>query len=160
MCAATLVEKYVHDAHRLTCPECGYILFLAPKLVAVVAVVHQGNVLLGRRNIDPGLGEWSFVSGYIDRGEKVEEAAIREVKEETNLAVQLERLIGIFSGRGNPYVILAFQASVVNGDISAIAAQPDEVSELAFFALDKLPALAFPTDTAILQALQRQTGHS
>lgn len=158
MCAEPLVERYVHDANRLVCPKCGFILFLAPKLVAVVTVMHRGKVLLGRRNIDPGLGEWSFVSGYIDRGEKVEEAAIREVKEETNLDAQLERLIGIFSGRGNPYVILAFQASIVNGDLSKLAAQPDEVSELAFFSLDEMPRLAFPTDTAILQALREQRG--
>src|SRR5579875_3910915 len=97
MCAAPLVERYIHDTNRPVCPECGFILFLAPKLVAVVTVMHHGKVLLGRRNIEPGLGEWGFVSGYIDQGEKVEEAAIREVKEETNLDVQLERLIGIFS---------------------------------------------------------------
>jgi 8-oxo-dGTP diphosphatase len=153
LCATPLVERFVHDTNRFACPECSYILFPAPKLVAVVTVMYHGKVLLGRRNIGPCLGEWSFVSGYIDRGEKVEEAAIREVKEETNLDVQLERLIGIFSSRGNPYVILAFQASIVNDDLTALTAQPDEVSELAFFALDEMPPLAFPTDSAILQAL-------
>lgn len=159
MCAQPLVERYVHDANRLACPECDFIFFPDPKLVAVVTVMHRGKVLLGRRNIDPALGEWGFVSGYIDRGEKVEEAAIREVKEETNLDAQLERLIGIFSERGNPNVILAFQASIVNGDLSALAAQPDEVSELAFFSLDEMPKLAFPSGIAILQALRKQIGH-
>lgn len=68
-------------------------------LVAVV-VRREGKFLLGRRNIDPGKGMWSFFGGYVDRGEKVEDAAIPEVKEETNLDVQLEGLIGIYSEQG------------------------------------------------------------
>lgn len=158
MCATPLVEKYIHEAERLTCPECDFILFLSPKLVAVVVIMHNDNVLLGRRNINPGMGEWSFVSGYIDRGEKVEEAAIREVKEETNLNVELENLIGIFSGTGHPYVILAYQASIINGDISSLSPQPEEVSELAFFSLENMPPLAFPSDAEILHELRRRKG--
>ncbi len=86
VCAAPLVEKHVYNALRPTCSECGFILFLDPKLVTVVVMQHEGKFLLGRRNIDPGKGMWSFFGGYVDRGEKVEDAAIREVKEETNLS--------------------------------------------------------------------------
>lgn len=160
MCATPLVEQDIYHGLRLTCPACGFINFLEPKVVAVVVIEYKDTILLGKRNIDPGMGCWSFVSGYVERGEKLEEAAIREAKEETNLDVQLEWLVGIYSERGNPSIVIAFAASITNDDTSAIAAQPDEVSELAFFALDKLPALAFPTDTAILQALRQQMGHS
>lgn len=159
-CATPLVERYIHDATRLTCPGCDFILYESPKLVAVVVVMHNGQALLGKRNINPGIGEWSFVSGYIDRGEKVEEAAIREVKEETNLDVQLEQLLGIFSGAGNPHAILAYQASAINGDVSGMTAQPDEVSELAFFNLEDMPPLAFPADTEILRVLRQRHGRS
>src|SRR5205807_7716975 len=139
LCATILVEKPIYHALRSTCPACGVIYFLDPKLVIVVVVQHEGKLLLGRRNIDPGKGLWSFVSGYVDRGEKVEEAAIREVKEETNLGVQLDNLLGIYSQNGNPHVVIAYRASVINDDISKMAGQPDAVSELAFFSREEMP---------------------
>jgi len=114
-------------------------------------VEFDGKLLLGRRNIDPGKGLWSFFSGYMERGEKVELAAIREVKEETNLGVHLETLIGIYSEIGNPHVVIAYRASVINNDVSAMIAQPDEVCELALFAPEEVPSLAFPIDTKILR---------
>jgi 8-oxo-dGTP diphosphatase len=94
---------------------------------------------------------WSFFGGYVDRGEKVEEAAIREVKEETNLDVQLEGLVGIYSERGNMHVLVVYQASIIDYQASTMAMQHEEVSELAFFSLEKLPALAFSIDQRILQ---------
>src|SRR2546429_9898304 len=151
LCATALVEKHIYNALRSTCPACGFIYFRDPKVVTVVVVQHAGKLLLGRRNIDPGKGLWSFVSGYVDRGEKVEEAAMREVKEETNLDVQLDNLLGIYSENGNPHVVIAYRASVVNGDVSVMAADPDEVSEPAFFARQEMPDLAFPMDKQILQ---------
>jgi 8-oxo-dGTP diphosphatase len=119
-----------------------------------VVVEHVGKLLLGRRNIDPCKGLWSFFSGYMERGEKVELAAVREVKEETNLDVRLENLIGIYSEEDNPHVVIAYQASVIDNDVSAMAAQPDEVSELAFFAPEMVPPLAFPIDTDIFRDWQ------
>ncbi len=150
VCATPLVEKHIAGALRPTCPECGFITFLDPKLVTVVVVHHEGKILLGKRNINPGKGMWSFFSGYVNRGEEVEEAAIREVKEETNLDVQLEALIGVYSERGTPHVLVAYQASVVDSNVNCLAAEPEEVSELAFFAWEDLPELAFPFDKQIL----------
>jgi len=150
VCATPLVERTVSGALRSTCSACGFILFIDPKLVTVIVVRHEGKFLLGRRNIDPAKGMWSFFGGYVDRGEKVEEAAVREVKEETNLDVQLEGLIGLYSERGSSHVLVVYQASVVNNKVDSMAAQPEEVSELAFFTWEELPSLAFPIDTHIL----------
>jgi len=152
MCATPLVEKHIYQASRLTCPACNYINFLEPKLVAVVVVEHEGMILLGRRNMEPSRGLWTFIGGFVERGEKVEDAAIREVKEETNLDVQLEGLLGIYSGPGNPHVVLAFRASIINGDTSQMTSQPDEISELVFFSPREIPEMAFPSSQQILQA--------
>ncbi len=152
VCANPLIEKSVFGSARQACPdpECGFVLFLEPKLVAVVLVEHEDKILMGRRVINPGKGLWSFPSGYIDRFEKVETAALREVKEETNLDVKLKGLVGVYSDDGNPVVLLVFRADIV-GDVTAMTAQPDEVSELCFFNPDHLPELAFPFDHTILQ---------
>jgi 8-oxo-dGTP diphosphatase len=151
VCATALVEKSIDHVRRSVCPACNFILFLDPKLVVVVVVQHEGKLLLGRRNMEPGKGLWSFFGGYVDRGEKVEEAAMREVKEETNLDVQLEGLIGIYSERGNTHVLVVYQASVIDYQTSTMAMQHEEVSELAFFGLEELPTLAFSVDQRILQ---------
>ena len=151
VCGTALVEKYIGYVRRSACPACSFILFLDPKLVVIVVVQHEGKLLLGRRNMEPGKGLWSFFGGYVDRGEKVEEAAVREVKEETNLDVQLEGLVGIYSERGNVHVLVVYQGSIVNYQTSTMAMQLEEVSELAFFGLEELPALAFSVDQCILQ---------
>jgi ADP-ribose pyrophosphatase YjhB (NUDIX family) len=150
VCATALVEKFIDHVSRSACPACNFILFLDPKLVVIVVVQHEGKLLLGRRNIEPGKGLWSFFGGYVDRGEKVEEAAMREVKEETNLDVQLGGLIGIYSERGSMHVLVVYQASIIDYQASTMAMQREEVSELAFFSLEELPTLAFSVDPRIL----------
>jgi NADH pyrophosphatase NudC (nudix superfamily) len=67
------------------CPGCGQIQWRDPKVAAGVLVAREGRVLLVRRNHEPGLGLWSFPSGYVDRGEVVEAAAAREYAEEALL---------------------------------------------------------------------------
>jgi len=158
VCATPFVEKYINNMSRSVCPACGFILFLDPKLVTVVVVWHAGKILLGKRSIDPAKGMWSFFGGYVDRGEKVEDAAIREVKEETNLDVQLGRFIGLYSEKGNPHVLAAYEASVTNGEVDDLVAQTEEVSELVFFAWEELPALAFPADPHILRDWRKLNG--
>lgn len=150
VCAQYLVEKEVGGVLRPVCSACNFIVFLDPKVVAIVLVWHEGKLLLGKRSIDPGKGGWSFLGGYVERGEKLEEAAIREVKEETHLDVQLEGMIGIYSERGDPHILIAYHASVSNEQVNTLAVQAEEVSELAFFTWEELPPFAFAVDGQIL----------
>lgn len=62
--------------------------------VDVVIEVKGGIVLIRRRNPPPG---WALPGGFVDYGETVEAAAIREAKEETGLEVRLTRLLGVYS---------------------------------------------------------------
>jgi len=151
LCATELIEQDVAGACRPVCPQCGFIQFRNPKIVAVTVVQYGDKLLLGRRNIQPGLGLWNFCGGYVDFGESLEEAAIREVKEEANLDVQLERLIGIYSEHGNPHILVAYLARVSDEQISSLAPQPEEVSELGFFGWEDLPEVAFPVHHRILR---------
>ncbi|HTK09232.1 MAG TPA: NUDIX hydrolase [Ktedonobacteraceae bacterium] len=151
LCATPLTKKWIDHVQRTTCPQCTFIHYPHPKLVAI-AVVHQGDtLLLGKRAIEPKKDLWSFFGGYVEQGEQVEQAAIREVKEETNLDVQLEGLIGIYSEQGEPHVLVVYEASILNTDIGTLSTPNDEVSELAFFPQNELPPLAFPVDHSILR---------
>ena len=145
-CGNRMSQRSVAGATRPACDSCGAVVFFDPKLAVVVIVAHDGNILMVKRDIEPMMGRWSFPSGYVDRGEIVEEAAVREVREETNVEVKLDRLLGVYSGRGAPVVLVAYAASVQGGTAEA----GDETQAVGWFPSDQLPPLPFPHDDAIL----------
>ena len=154
LCATALEPAEVAGRARPRCPACGFVQFLDPKVVVVVVVEHGARILLGRRDTEPARGQWSFIGGYVDRGEPVEAAAVREVREESGLDVILTGLLGVFSRPDEAHVVIAYRATV-QGGVAGLAAQAGEVAELAFLAPDALPPLAFPNDRAIWDAWQR-----
>jgi ADP-ribose pyrophosphatase YjhB (NUDIX family) len=109
-------------------------------------IAFGGRIVLQRRAIDPGLGAWTFPSGYVDRGEVVEQAAAREVLEEVNLPVRIERLLGLYSRAGDPVALAVYVATPLADAFSA----GDEVAEVALFDPADLPPLAFPHDARII----------
>lgn len=147
-CAAPLEEREVAGRLRPQCPNCGYVVFHDPKVAVAVVVGKEGQVLLTKRNHEPGMGHWSFPSGYMDAGEKAEAAAVREVKEETNLDVRIERLLGVYSEEGSPVVLIVYGGSLLGGDL----APGPEAEAVGFFDPADLPDLAFDHDAAIVQA--------
>ncbi len=151
-CSRELEKREKFGRERLACPsyECGFVLFADPKVVAVVLLEKDGRLLLGRRNIEPAKGLWTFVGGYVDQGERVEEAALREVKEETNLDVELGELLGVYSQTGVAQILIVYLADIKAGS-AGMQPQVEEVSELAFFPPDGLPELAFPGDGQIMR---------
>jgi 8-oxo-dGTP pyrophosphatase MutT (NUDIX family) len=158
-CATPLVERVIDMAPRQVCPQCQFVHYLDPKVVVIVVIHHEGKLLLGKRNHDPGKGLWSFFGGYVDRGEPVEEAAAREVREETGLTVQIGSLIGIYSACGDPNVLIVYQADLLTIPTETTLLPPsEEISELALFPLAELPALAFSIDARILRDW-RQRNH-
>jgi 8-oxo-dGTP diphosphatase len=152
-CGTALEARHHEDRDRPTCPACGFIHYLDPKVAVAVILGDGDGVLLGRRSIDPGAGLWSFPAGYVNRGEVLEEAAIREVLEELGLAVRLSGLVGVYSQRGEAVVLIVYAGVVEAGE-----PHPDghEVSEVRRFALDHLPDdLAFPHDRQVLADWKR-----
>src|SRR5258708_16740568 len=85
------------NAERTVCTRSGFVLFPGPKLVAGCFVVDAGRVLLIRRGIEPALGKWTFPGGYVDFGENVADAALRETHEEVGMRVTLGPLLGVFN---------------------------------------------------------------
>jgi 8-oxo-dGTP diphosphatase len=104
-----------------------------PKIMVDVVIPSEEGVVLIRRGSEPYEGMWALPGGFVEIGETVENAAVRETKEETNLDVDLERLVGVYSDpdrdpRGHN-VSVAFLARVTGGEPQA-ATDADEVSVL------------------------------
>lgn len=150
-CAARLETADVEGTERPVCAGCGRIVYYDPKVAASTVVEREGEVLLVRRGVEPGLGLWSLPGGYVDRGEVVERAAEREVAEETGLTVRVTDLVGVFSDAGNPVILVTYDSHVTEGRLTP----GPEIMELGYFPLDGLPPLAFPRDRQILQTWRR-----
>jgi len=134
---------------RLVCSQCGFVFYLDPKVVAC-AVVEQGErIVLLRRGIEPQKGRWVMPGGYVDRGEKITAAAIRETQEECGLKVQLKDLVGVYSYTGNTQVVVVYAAQYLSGDLMA----GDETLEARMFSLEDIPwkSLAFQSTTDALR---------
>ena len=104
-----------------------------PKLMVDVIIPSERGVVLIRRGTEPFEGRWALPGGFVEAGETVEEAAYREAVEETGLAVEVARLVGVYSDperdpRGHN-VSVAFLARVLSGDLVA-ATDASEVAVL------------------------------
>ena len=72
--------------------------------------------MLVKRAIEPGYGKWVFPGGYVDRGEEITLAALREAREEAGLDVRLDHLINIYSYAGRAPVIVVYAATMISGE--------------------------------------------
>jgi ADP-ribose pyrophosphatase YjhB (NUDIX family) len=152
-CGAALEARDVYGRRRPACPDCSYIHFEDPKVAVGVVAARDNQILLVRRNQEPRMGGWSFPSGFVDAGEDVQAAAVREALEETGIPVRIERLLGVYQESGSRVVYLAYAAFAGPGEPVADA----ESMEVRFFPVDALPETAFPHDAEILAAW-RATG--
>jgi 8-oxo-dGTP diphosphatase len=154
-CTTSVEQRELSGRDRPFCPTCETGFFEDPKLAVAVVIERDGKVALQRRTIDPGMGLWTFPSGFVDRGEPVEEAAVREAWEEVGLKVRLQRLLGLYSSAGETVVLAVYVASPEAGRLQSL----DENDAVGFFAPEELPELAFPNDHAIIRTWRSGGAH-
>jgi 8-oxo-dGTP diphosphatase len=138
MCGGPLASRLLRpdEPERLVCEVCGYIFYLDPK-VAVGTIIRMPDyrIVLVKRAIEPGYGRWVFPGGYVDRGELVEVAAVREAREESGLEVRIEGLINIYSYPGRAPIVIVYAATAVGGDLCG----NDECLEAQLFETERIP---------------------
>jgi 8-oxo-dGTP diphosphatase len=148
------------EPERPVCTRCGFVFYIDPKIaVGTIIRSQSGRIVLVRRAIEPGYGKWVFPGGYVDRGEPLTSAALREAREECGLDVRLDRLINIYSYPGVAVIIIAYAATSVGGCLAC----DDEGLEAQLFERDQIPwnDLAFrSTKEALEDFLERRTSRS
>jgi len=133
----------------ITCPHCGYAAFYNPKPVAcAIPQTGDGRLILMRRGFEPRRGHWSMPGGFVDLGESVEDAAIREVQEELDLRVAITHLVGVYS-RAEDRTVVVVYAATTQGTPSLT----EEALEVRAFAPIDIPwqDLAFWSDESALR---------
>lgn len=155
-CGGWLTERFVpvENCTRLVCQLCGRINYLNPKAVAGAIPEMDGAAVLLRRAIEPRIGTWTFPGGFVDLGESVAQAAIRETREEVNLEVDLASILNVYSNADSPVVLVVYRATVRGGELGA----GPEALEVATFTPDSIPwsELSFWTTTAALEDWVRE----
>jgi 8-oxo-dGTP diphosphatase len=159
-CAERLEWRGVEypDVLHPVCTKCGFILWQNPK-PSVEALILRGEasrteILLGRQSAARAKGRWDIPGGFLNAGDRIEPALIRECRREMGIEVDVGDLVGAFEGMfyDIPIVSLIYACQVVSGDPTP----HDYIDEVRWFPLDDPPDLAFDIISDAIAALQRK----
>jgi 8-oxo-dGTP diphosphatase len=139
------------DERPLVCDRCGWRWYANPRPAAAVLLERhmageaEPSVLLLRRAVQPGLGDWDLPAGYLDPGESFEQAARRETVEESGIEVELISLAGVYHSPGANAVTAVYRAR--SRDPTSLVRTDFESSDHAWIprsqVADWLPRVAF-----------------
>lgn len=119
--------------------------------VVALTAARTPEVLLIQRGNPPYAGRWALPGGFVEEGEPVEQAAPRELAEETGLTVDSLRLLGVYDTPGRDprgwTVSVVYLAAL---EQTQTVAGADDAADARWFAVDALPELAF--DHALILA--------
>jgi ADP-ribose pyrophosphatase YjhB (NUDIX family) len=119
---------------RLFCEECSQVIWQNPKPVAWVLVQKGEEYLLVKRANQPDKGEWDIPGGFLELDEAFEEAAVRELKEETGVEINADKIEKYdtisFSRSENHVVGVVFHTAI--SEVSELEAQ-DDAEEAQFW---------------------------
>ena len=155
-CAGRLERRVLKedDPSRLVCEACGFVFYQGPKLVVGAIFELDGGIVLIQRDIEPGYGKWTFPGGFVERGERAEAAAEREVLEETGVEIDVRKIVGLYTYEGEVPAIAVFAARVTGGEPAPL----DETMDVRSFPRDSLPwaEMAFPSTEHALKDYLRK----
>ena len=142
-CGIKNVHGFIEGNNRYHCQGCNTIHYENPKPTATIICIRNNELLLAKRAFSPAKGEWGLPGGFMELNETLNEAAARELKEETNLDGIVKQVLSTCSHYGTIFgdiLLIGVEMEVL--DFSSIQAG-DDAEEVSFFSMDNLPDIAF-----------------
>ena len=128
---------------RFICERCGTVHYQNPNVVVGCVPVWEGKVLLCKRAIEPRSGYWTIPAGFLENRETLQEAAIRETREEALAAVDLGPMLAVVNVAHASQIHVMFRARLVDERFGA----GEETLEAALYDEADIPwsLIAFPS---------------
>jgi 8-oxo-dGTP diphosphatase len=151
-CGTRLTQKLLEGSFRLFCKQCNEPLYENPvPATCLVVVDNKERVLLVKRNVAPKKGFWCLPGGFMELGETPEQAALRELEEETGLSGKIDMLLGVTANQSSQYETVLMVGYLVK-DYSGAPIAGDDASDAAYFHIDELPEIAFESHKKFIRA--------
>ena len=134
---------------RFHCNYCNIIHYENPKPTATLICPIKNSILLVKRAFDPGKGLWGLPGGFIELNESPQDAAKRELFEETGLKGEFKRFIHFTYHFGTIFgdiLLLGLEMKIKNEPLRP----GDDASDAQFFELNNLPYIAFESHIKII----------
>jgi 8-oxo-dGTP diphosphatase len=123
--------------------------FLKPSLTVDGIIIHKNKLVLIKRGRPPFKGKYALPGGFVEYNEKVEEAVVREMEEETGLKTEISGILDVYSDpkrdpRGHT-ISVVFELEVIGGKLRS----GSDAREVKLFTFTKMPKLAFDHDEIV-----------
>ena len=135
---------------RYYCNKCDIVHYENPKPTVSLVCIKDNTILLVKRAVEPSKGLWCLPGGFIENQETAQDAAHRELKEETNLEGISVKTLGVCSKKNTVFgsvILIGFQIKINNGEKICAG---DDAAEANFFNFKEIPSLAFSSHKTIL----------
>lgn len=157
-CSNQLITIPYEGRNRLFCKKCDEPLYENPVPATCLLVIDKKEkLLLVKRNIEPKKGYWCLPGGFIELGETPEQSALRELKEETGLTGQIDRLFGVLSNSSSLYntvILICYLVTQYSGELVA----GDDAEDIGYFDPNQLPEIAFESHARFINDYYRLSG--
>ena len=154
-CGEKNVFSHRDGRERFHCTRCGTIHYENPKPTATLICPQDNSILLVKRAFEPAKGGWSLPGGFIELNETVENAAARELKEETMLDGTVTHVLGHCSHFNTVFGDVLLIGLVMDIEDYSSITPGDDASEAQFFPVGNLPQMAFYCHDKIVEKYRR-----
>ena len=128
--------------------------YKSPSLAVDGVIIKDNQILLIKRKNDPYKDSWAMPGGFVEYGERTEDAVLREVKEETGLEAKISQLVGVYSDPKRDPRKHVVSITYLLKDVSGTEKGGDDAKEAKWWNVNKLPELAFDHQYIINDALK------